>query len=51
MQAVAKKPELISAMSKAGADTIATTPERMDAMIKGEVEKWARVQKTAQIQL
>jgi len=51
MQAVAKKPELLAAMSKAGADAITTTPERMEAMVKGEIEKWGRVQKTAQVKL
>jgi tripartite-type tricarboxylate transporter receptor subunit TctC len=51
MQAVARKPELLAAMSKAGADAIATTPERMDAIVKGEIEKWGRVQKTAQVKL
>jgi tripartite-type tricarboxylate transporter receptor subunit TctC len=51
MQSVAKKPELLTAMTKAGADAIATTPERMDAMVKSEVDKWGRVQKTAQIKL
>ncbi|NPC59104.1 Bug family tripartite tricarboxylate transporter substrate binding protein [Caenimonas soli] len=51
MQAVAKKPEFVAAMSKAGADAITTTPDRMDAMVKGEIEKWGRVQKTAQVKL
>jgi tripartite-type tricarboxylate transporter receptor subunit TctC len=51
MQAAAKKPELLAAMSKAGADAVTTTPERMDAMVKGEIDKWARVQKTAQVKL
>lgn len=51
MQSVSKNPELLSAMTKAGAEAIATSPERMDAMVKGEIEKWARVQKTAQIKL
>jgi tripartite-type tricarboxylate transporter receptor subunit TctC len=51
MQAAAKKPELLAAMTKAGADAIATTPERMDAMIKGELDKWGRVQKTANVKL
>jgi tripartite-type tricarboxylate transporter receptor subunit TctC len=51
MQSVAKKPELQVAMKKAGADTITTSPERMKAMIKGEIDKWARVQKTAQVTL
>lgn len=51
MQSVAKKPDLLAAMTKAGADAIATTPERMDAMIKGEIEKWGRVQKTAHVKL
>lgn len=51
MQALAKRPEVQQAMKKAGADAIATSPDRMDAMVKGEIEKWARVQKTAQVQL
>ncbi|VTU29822.1 Bug family tripartite tricarboxylate transporter substrate binding protein [Variovorax sp. RA8] len=51
MREVATKPELLAAMNKAGADVITTTPERMDAMVKGEIEKWGRVQKTAQIKL
>jgi tripartite-type tricarboxylate transporter receptor subunit TctC len=51
MQAVARKPELLSAMAKAGADVVTTTPERMDAMVNGELEKWGRVQKTAQVKL
>lgn len=51
MQSLAKKPEVQSAMKKAGADAIATTPERMAAMVRGEVEKWGRVQKTAQVKL
>jgi tripartite-type tricarboxylate transporter receptor subunit TctC len=51
MRDVAKKPELLAAMNKAGADVITTTPERMEAMVRGEIEKWGRVQKTAQIKL
>jgi tripartite-type tricarboxylate transporter receptor subunit TctC len=51
MQSLAKKPEVQAAMKKAGADAIATSPERMDAMIKGEIDKWARVQKTAQVKM
>ena len=51
MQAVAKKPELLAAMSKAGAEAITTTPDRMEAMVRGEIEKWGRVQKTAQVKL
>ena len=51
MQRIAKKPEVQAAMKKAGADAIATSPERMDEMVKGEVAKWTRVQKTAQVKL
>lgn len=51
MQSVAKKPEFQASMKKAGADAIATSPERMDAMVKGEIEKWGRVQQTAQIKM
>ncbi|MBU2288903.1 MAG: tripartite tricarboxylate transporter substrate binding protein, partial [Gammaproteobacteria bacterium] len=51
MQKASKNPELLAAMKKAGADAVATTPERMDAMVTGELEKWGRVQKTAQITL
>lgn len=51
MQSIAKKPELVTAMTKAGADAIATTPERMDAMVQSEIDKWGRVQKTAQVKL
>jgi tripartite-type tricarboxylate transporter receptor subunit TctC len=51
MQRAAKKPEVQAAMRKAGADAIATSPERMDEMVKSEVAKWSRVQKTAQVKL
>jgi tripartite-type tricarboxylate transporter receptor subunit TctC len=51
MQAAAKKPELLAAMTKAGAQAVATTPERMDMMLKGEIAKWGRVQETAQVKL
>jgi tripartite-type tricarboxylate transporter receptor subunit TctC len=51
MQALAQKPEVQAAMKKAGADAIATSPERMDAMVKGEIDKWGLVQKTAQVKL
>ena len=51
MQRAAKKPEVQAAMRKAGADAIATSPERMDEMVKAEVAKWERVQKTAQVKL
>lgn len=51
MQSIAKMPELLTAMTKAGADAIATTPERMDAMVQSEIDKWGRVQKTAQVKL
>lgn len=51
MQSLAKKAEVQSAMKKAGADAIATSPERMDAMVQGEIDKWGRVQKTAQVKL
>jgi tripartite-type tricarboxylate transporter receptor subunit TctC len=51
MQAVAKMPELLSAMAKAGADVVTTSPELMDTMVKGEIEKWGRVQKTARVKL
>src|SRR5690606_71439 len=47
MQRIAKKAEVQAAMKKAGADAVATSPERMDEMVKGEVAKWTRVQKTA----
>lgn len=51
MQALARKPEVIAALKKAGADAVATSPERMDAIVKGEIDKWGRVQKTAQIKM
>lgn len=51
MQSLAKKPDFQASMKKAGADAVATSPERMDAMVKGELEKWGRVQQTAQIKM
>jgi tripartite-type tricarboxylate transporter receptor subunit TctC len=49
MQAIALKPEMKSALKKQGAEPVATSPERMGAMIKAEIEKWTRVQQSAQI--
>ena len=51
MQSLAQKPEVKDALKKAGAQAIATTPEKMATMIQGEIDKWARVQKFAQIKL
>jgi tripartite-type tricarboxylate transporter receptor subunit TctC len=51
MQAVGKKAELLAAMSKAGAEVVTSTPEQMDVMVKGEIDKWNRVQRTAQVKL
>lgn len=51
MQSIAQKQDLKGALKKQGADAIATSPEWMDTMIKGEIDKWARVQKSAQIKL
>ena len=51
MQSLAQKPEVKDALKKAGAQAIATSPEKMGKMIQGEIDKWARVQKFAQIKL
>jgi tripartite-type tricarboxylate transporter receptor subunit TctC len=49
MQAIAQKPQMQAALNKQGAVAVATTPARMEAMIQAEIEKWARVQQSAQI--
>jgi hypothetical protein len=38
-------------MKKAGANALATSPERMKQLVKGEIDKWGRVQKVAHITL
>lgn len=49
MQAVAQLPEVKKTLEKQGAAAYATSAETTNALIKSEVEKWARVQKFAQV--
>lgn len=51
MQSLAAKAEVQQAMKRAGANALATSPERMNQLVKGEIEKWGRVQKVAHISL
>ncbi|MDO9219299.1 MAG: tripartite tricarboxylate transporter substrate binding protein [Lacisediminimonas sp.] len=46
MQAIGRTPSAMATMQKQGAELKTSTPEETDALIKGEVEKWARVIKS-----
>ena len=50
MQEIAKKPDTQSFLKKQGADAIATSPDKTNAIIKEETEKWARVAKIAKFE-
>jgi len=49
MQSIAAMPEVQAQLLKQGAEAKASTPEESDALIRGEVEKWAAVAKNAKI--
>jgi tripartite-type tricarboxylate transporter receptor subunit TctC len=51
MQSLAAKADVQEAMKRAGANALATSPERMNQLVKGEIEKWGRVQNVAHISL
>lgn len=50
LQSLAGTPEVQAAFRKQGADAHATAPGQTDALIRSEVDKWAKVQKIARIQ-
>lgn len=49
MQGIAQLPEVQSTLKKQGAEAYATSVDATNALIKSEVERWARVQKVAQV--
>ena len=49
--AILNQPEVRDRLSKEGADPAGTTPQQFGAYIKSEIDKWARVVKTANIQV
>ncbi len=50
MQKIARMPEVQATLAQQGADAVASTPQETDALIKGEVEKWAKVAAAAKIE-
>jgi tripartite-type tricarboxylate transporter receptor subunit TctC len=51
IQKSVKTPEVTQAMLKGGAEPVGSTPAQFDAFYKAEVEKWARVVKSANVQV
>lgn len=51
IQKAVKTPEVTEAMLKGGAEPIGSTPAQFDAFYKAEVEKWAKVVKSANVQV
>jgi tripartite-type tricarboxylate transporter receptor subunit TctC len=51
IQKSVKTPEVTQAMLKGGAEPVGSTPAQFDAFYKAEVEKWAKVVKSANVQV
>jgi tripartite-type tricarboxylate transporter receptor subunit TctC len=51
IQKSVKTPEVTETMLKAGAEPVGSTPAQFDAFYKAEVEKWAKVVKSANVQV
>lgn len=51
IQKAVKTPEVTEAMLKGGAEPVGSTPAQFDAFYKAEVEKWAKVVKSANVQV
>jgi tripartite-type tricarboxylate transporter receptor subunit TctC len=51
IQKSVKTPEVTETMLKAGAEPVGSTPAQFDAFYKAEVEKWAKVVKSAKVQV
>jgi tripartite-type tricarboxylate transporter receptor subunit TctC len=49
MQAIGRRPEVQAAFAKQGLDVRTSTPEETDLLVRGEVEKWAQVSKSARL--
>jgi tripartite-type tricarboxylate transporter receptor subunit TctC len=47
---VGRKPELRTRLAGQGLDLVTSTPEKFDALIRAEIEKWAKVLKAAGVQ-
>jgi tripartite-type tricarboxylate transporter receptor subunit TctC len=47
---IARKPEAKARLAGQGLDLIGSTPEEFDALIRAEIEKWAKVLKAAGVQ-
>jgi len=47
--AILRTPEIRNRLAADGADVVAGTPEEFAALLRREIEKWARVAKTAGI--
>ena len=48
--AILRAPEVRTRLSGEGADVVAGTPEEFSALLRREIDKWARVAKAAGIQ-
>jgi tripartite-type tricarboxylate transporter receptor subunit TctC len=51
IQKSVKTPEVTEAMLKGGAEPVGSTPAQFDTFYKAEVEKWAKVVKSANVQV
>jgi tripartite-type tricarboxylate transporter receptor subunit TctC len=51
IQKAVKTPEVTETMLKGGAEPVGSTPAQFDAFYKAEVEKWAKVVKSANVQV
>lgn len=51
IQKSVKTPEVTETMLKAGAEPVGSTPAQFDAFYKAEVERWAKVVKSAKVQV
>ncbi|GAP35409.1 tripartite tricarboxylate transporter substrate binding protein [Piscinibacter sakaiensis] len=47
MREIGARPDVVAQLAKQGADAKTSTPEETDALIRGEVEKWTGVARTA----
>jgi tripartite-type tricarboxylate transporter receptor subunit TctC len=51
VNAIAKQPEFIAGMAKTGQEASGSTPEQLTALIKQEMETWAKVVRDAKVAL